>query len=488
MYCGYSYLRDTFRTTALSLSNEAVVNSGVNKLVRADSHLFVPPRMAPDKNDLMAHLVFALKHEGINLEILSQVLPKLDSALLQQSLDNKPSSAIYRKIGWLWEEFTQKQLDYERPSGNYVDFFDDSLYFTGPKRQIPRWRLIFNGLGNLTYCPIVRKTEKLTDKNTESVFAELNRHLSSIPSQLLQRAADWAYLSETRSSFEIEKEAPNGSKAERFVALLKNAGAFDRLDEDSLCEIQNRIVSTVYSQAVSYRTEQNWLANTTGAGFRRITYVPPPPETLDDLMSGLLRMIAEAPGDTNPLVAAGTASFGFVYLHPFMDGNGRLSRFLVHQQLIRSGVLPNGHILPISAAMLQHERDYLQALETFSAPCRELWETVQIDDGQYDFQFHGTADVYRYWDATRQCEFLYEMVKEAVSTYLPEEIRFLETYDTIYHVLNDSFDVVQKDLDVLVAAAIQAGRVSLNLRKKYRYKVPEALFDTLESLLEKQNA
>lgn len=72
MYCGYSFLRDTFRTTALSLSNEAVVNSGVNKLVRADSQLFVPPRMAPDKNDLMAQLVFALKHEGINLEILSQ--------------------------------------------------------------------------------------------------------------------------------------------------------------------------------------------------------------------------------------------------------------------------------------------------------------------------------------------------------------------------------------------------------------------------------
>ncbi len=113
---------------------------------------------------------------------------------------------------------------------------------------------------------------------------------------------------------------------------------------------------------------------------------------------------------------------------------------------------------------------------------------MQIDDGQYDFQFLGTADVYRYRDATRQCEFLYEMVKEAVSTYLPEEIRFLETYDRIYHVLNESFDVVQKDLDVLVAAAIQAGRVSLNLRKKYRYKVPEALFDTLESLLEKQNA
>lgn len=488
MYCGYGYLRDAFRTTSLSLGSEAVVSSGVNKLVRTDSQLLVPPRMAPADGDTLAHLVFALKHEGINLEILSQVLAKLDSSLLQEALDDKPSSAIYRKLGWLYEEFTQKQLDYGRPFGNYVDFFDENFYFTGPKRQIPRWRLIFNGLGNLTYCPIVRKTEKLTDENTKSVFAELDRHFSSVPSQLLQRAADWAYLSETRSSFEIEKEAPNGSKAERFVALLKNAGSFDRLDEDSLCEIQNRIVSTVYSQAVSYRTEQNWLANTTGAGFRRITYVPPPPEMLDDLMSGLLSMITDAPSATNPLIAAGTASFGFVYLHPFMDGNGRLSRFLVHQQLIRSGVLPKGHILPVSAAMLQHERDYLRALEAFSAPCRELWETMQIDDGQYDFLFHGTADLYRYWDATTQCEFLYEMVKEAVSTYLPEEIRFLETYDGIYRVLNASFDVVQKDLDVLVAAAIQSGRVSLNLRKKYRYKVPEALFDTLQSLLEKHNS
>ena len=158
MYCGYSFLRDTFRTTALSLSNEAVVNSGVNKLVRAESQLFEQPRMAPDKKDLMAQLVFALKHEGINLEILSQVLPKLDSALLQQSQDNKPSSAIYRKIGWLREEFTQKQLDYKRPSGNYVDFFDDTLYFTGPKRQIPRWRLIFNGHLNLNFSALVRNT------------------------------------------------------------------------------------------------------------------------------------------------------------------------------------------------------------------------------------------------------------------------------------------------------------------------------------------
>ena len=98
MYCGYGYLRDAFRTTSLSLGSEAVVSSGVNKLVRTDSQLLVPPRMAPADGDTLAHLVFALKHEGINLEILSQVLAKLDSSLLQEALDDKPSSAILSLI------------------------------------------------------------------------------------------------------------------------------------------------------------------------------------------------------------------------------------------------------------------------------------------------------------------------------------------------------------------------------------------------------
>ena len=72
-----------------------------------------------EQSQLSSDFIAANQHAaGAIAANLVQVLPKLDSALLQQSLDNKPSSAIYRKIGWLWEEFTQKQLDYKRPSGN----------------------------------------------------------------------------------------------------------------------------------------------------------------------------------------------------------------------------------------------------------------------------------------------------------------------------------------------------------------------------------
>jgi Fic family protein len=35
-------------------------------------------------------------------------------------------------------------------------------------------------------------------------------------------------------------------------------------------------------------------------------------------------------GKLDPLVAAAAVAFGFVYIHPFEDGNGRLHRWLIH--------------------------------------------------------------------------------------------------------------------------------------------------------------
>ena len=169
-----------------------------------------------------------------------------------------------------------------------------------------------------------------------------------------------------------------------------------------------------------------------------------------------------------------------------MDGNGRLSRFLIHQQLFRGDVLTQNTVLPVSAMMLEHEYEYLQALAAFSAPCRELWDVMQVGEAEYDFRFKGSLASYRYWDATAQCEFLFDMIREAVETYLPGEIRFLERYDRITRNLNERFDVVQKDMDVLVAAGISSGRVSANLRKKYRYKVPDGFFEALEAALQEE--
>ncbi len=485
-HCGYAYLTEKFNLRCLSLTSTAQISTGVNKLVRLPGQLLVPPRMAPAPADVLGHLVFALKHEGVNLEMLAQVLPSVDAAVLQKAVDETPSSAVIRKLAWLWEEFSQRRLRYDKAVGRYTELFDPAVYFTGKKKAISRWRVVHNGLGPLAYCPVVRRTEKLSEERIQATFEELKRQLSAMSPVLLQRAVEWAYLSETQSSFEIEREAPSGSKAARFMALLKDVEKFTFLDEDTLCHIQNLIVSSDYVQAVCWRTEQNWLAYAGTVGVRRVTYVPPAPEWLDDMMTGLLSVANAPAGSISPLIAAGAVSFGFVFLHPFMDGNGRLSRFLIHQQLFRGSVLPQNTVLPVSAMMLEHEHEYLQTLSTFSAPCRELWDVTQVGEAEYDFRFQGSQASYRYWDATAPCEFLFDMIREAVETYLPGEIRFLERYDRITRNLNERFDVVQKDLDVLVAAGISSGRVSANLRKKYRYKVPDGFFEALEAALQEE--
>lgn len=86
-----------------------------------------------------------------------------------------------------------------------------------------------------------------------------------------------------------------------------------------------------------------------------------------------------APREIDPIVAASIASFGFVYIHPFMDGNGRLSRFLFHKALCTSGQLEKGALLPVSVAMKRNERQYLETLQAFSIPARERVQVTSAD-------------------------------------------------------------------------------------------------------------
>ena len=71
------------------------------------------------------------------------------------------------------------------------------------------------------------------------------------------------------------------------------------------------------------------------------------PEDLRGLMQGLVdyaRRALAAPLD--PVVAAAALSFGFVYIHPFEDGNGRLHRWLIHHVLARAGYNPPNLVFP----------------------------------------------------------------------------------------------------------------------------------------------
>jgi len=205
-------------------------------------------------------------------------------------------------------------------------------------------------------------------------------------------------------------------------------------------------------------------------------------------MDDLLHM-ANAPQGHDPLVLAAVVSFGFVFIHPFMDGNGRLSRFLVHHVLGQSGRLPKGFVLPVSIAMKRNEGDYLAALQSFSKPVRELWRVTWIDEGRYDFDFLSDDTVYRYWDATPCVEFLLAMAEQALQKDLREESRFLESYDAAAKEVNERYDIRGNALATLLLNAFQNdGIVSKHRRKQFADVVPEAAFGFIEEVIKRRLA
>ena len=75
-------------------------------------------------------------------------------------------------------------------------------------------------------------------------------------------------------------------------------------------------------------------------------------EDLNMLVAGMIAFAQTKAQRLNPVVAAAVLAFGFVYIHPFEDGNGRLHRCLFHHVLAQRGFNPPGVVFPISSAIL----------------------------------------------------------------------------------------------------------------------------------------
>lgn len=477
---GYSLLIQQLELTAVPLRRAAMVQP-VTRLKLIGSALAVPPGMMPTRDDLLGHVLFALKHEGINLAVLAQALPKVNAETLERAYQEAPNGIYIRKACYLWEAFTGAQLTQPTPVRvPYTPLFDPTRYITRPGERNSKWRVEFNGLGDLNYCATVERTSEITALLDHDVLERARAFIAGLPPVMMDRAINWAYLHETKDSFAIEREAPSDDKSRRFIQLLRQAHERQPLTEDYLVALQNATVSNPLDLAAAFRHQQNYLSDGS-QGAAGVTFLPPPPDLCRELMESLMRFANEAPSQIDPLVAAGIISFGFVLIHPFMDGNGRLSRFLIHQALCRAGALDNGLLLPVSVAMKREELRYLEALQTFSRPARDFWEVQWIDFGQYGFKFRGNDAVYRYWDATPCVAFTLDMARMALEAELQKETAFLACYDAVYRAVDERYDLRGSDLANLVMMCLSNdGVVSRNRRKQYQYSVTPQAFDFIE--------
>jgi Fic family protein len=154
------------------------------------------------------------------------------------------------------------------------------------------------------------------------------------------------------------------------------------------------------------------------------------PGDLNDLMAGLIEAngrMTEEEGIYSVLRATAVA-FGFVYVHPFQDGNGRLHRCLIHHVLAEGKFTPPGMGFPVSSVILDRIDDYRATLQGHSAPLIPFieWQPTRERDVEV---LNETADLYRYLDCTAEAEFLYGRVRHTVEEDLPREIDYLRRHD-----------------------------------------------------------
>jgi Fic family protein len=137
-------------------------------------------------------------------------------------------------------------------------------------------------------------------------------------------------------------------------------GAAQKIELDHIREIHRRLMlgTRLEPHGGVIRDRQNWIG---GGDYSpcEAQFVPPPPQEVERLLHDLCDF---SNGDDLPAIAqAAIAHAQFETIHPFVDGNGRTGRALIHAILRRRGLVP--HVLPpISLVLATMSRDYITRL------------------------------------------------------------------------------------------------------------------------------
>jgi hypothetical protein len=486
---GSSWLKQNYQLSYFKLSHESYLGSRSKAEVIQGGTIAETFQMnyALKKDNPVSHFEFALKYDDVQMNFFQAVLKSIPVKEIVEFIKSQPNFKYSRKIGFWYEFLIKERLPIEdRPAINYVDLIDSKRYFTGINIKNSRWRINNNLLGEVGFCPTIKRTEAILKILALDFSETLNEISKNYSPETLKRANNYLYRKETRSSYQIEKEEPSPERVERFVSLLSNAGKKDveeLFSEESLVLLQNQIVDTRFA-ATSFRDFQNYIGQTTWNYDEIIHYVCPPPEILSDLMKELSNSAIKMEG-VNPIVRATAIAFGFVFIHPFEDGNGRIHRFLIHDFLSRDNFLPSGMIIPVSAHMVNNMKEYDDALEAYSKPLMYIIRYTKNEE--QELLVLSTPEVegyYRFPDLTAQTEYLCKVIETAVSHDLPNELNFLQNYDEAKGLMKQRVDMPDKLIDLFIRFTHQNNGIFPKRRRTVFQILKDDEIEALQSIFQ----
>lgn len=416
------------------------------------------PRYTPT-DSLYGHLVFALKYEGVNLLFFKKLFERIGRSETEALVSMERTGQYSRRIWFLYEWLMDEPLGIpDLKEGNYVPLLDGDLQFALEKSvNVPRQRIRNNLPGTSQFCPLIFKSTKLKEFIDEAPEWHTYEDLERIRKETLTRTSAFLLLKDSKASFSIEGENPSSTRAEHWGMAIGEAGT-KKLTLEELLRLQQIVIGNSRHIHMGLRREGGFVGEHEGLSiFPKPEHISARWEDLGDLMSGLLEavQIMETRGFP-PVLTAASISFGFVFIHPFVDGNGRLHRYIIHHILAETGFSPGKIVFPISAAIQEKMEDYRKVLIHYSHSILHFVEWIPTANGNIEVK-NETADYYRYFDATKQAEFLFDCIAHTIRRTIPDGVAYLKRYDAFKSWLDDHIPMPDKMVSLLVVFLSQNG-------------------------------
>jgi hypothetical protein len=419
------------------------------------------PRYDPGQG-LFEQLRFAFKYEGVELLVLKKLFEELKEKEVLGTIGSNPKGKYARKLFFLYEWSMGRELPIPNadPRIRYTPIVDPELQYALNEKEGERWerhRVIDNLPGTRDFCPLVRRSQRMKAYEAKKLSEREERFLSGNRKERLHRAASLLLSRESIASFRIDGEDPESKRATLWAQAVREAGSRPP-SQEGLLRAQRTIIESDRFTRLGLRNEGAFVGMEDPSSGRPLPdHIAPPPRDLQALLGGLIHTERRLESSTiDPVPAAASIAFGFVFIRPFQDGNGRIHRYLIHQVLARKGFFQQGSILPLSSSILEQVDRYLELLGTHSRSLLERIDWRSDPNGHIEV-LNDPKDLYRYFDATPFAEFLAERIEDTVERIVPQELEGLERYDRLKSYLEEAFEMPDRRSLKLFRALEQGG-------------------------------
>jgi len=438
------------------------------------------------ENRVFSHLEFALKHEVLDLLVLKHILKHFPEEELTQEIKENPKRIFSKKIWFYYEFLLNKKLPLDDlPIGKYDNLLDEKKYIVSNNAiKSKRHKINNNLLGTSKICPIILRTKALEHYMDLNLEDDISMLIGTVSKSLVRRAASFLLLSDSQASFEIEGERASKNRIENWGKIINEAGKTP-LSISELERLHSILLEDTRFIKIGLREDEVFLGDRDRDNFPIPEFIGARSEDLKALIEAWISLDKRlSANNIDPILHAVIIAFSFVYIHPLADGNGRIHRYLIHHVLAQRNYYPKGMIFPISSVILDEIEKYRDVLVAHSSPLMSMisWEATAFGNVKV---LNETSDLYRFFNCTQSCEFIYAAVEKTIKETLPNELEYLDAFDKAYGEINEMLEMPDNQIKSLITFILQNnGKLSKKKKEKYYDKLTMEETQEIENIVE----